>query len=119
MAHIVVDSESDAYEATRQVTLLLAHRARIEPRLATAGKDLRSLLPERARRAYDVRPLVREILDEDTPFMELQPRWAPNVVVGLGRLTGGSVGMIANNPLRMGGCLDSLSAEKASRFVRM
>src|SRR3954471_24948892 len=51
--------------------------------------------------------------------MELQPRWAPNVVVGLGRLTGGSVGVIANNPLRMGGCLDSLSAEQASRFVRM
>ncbi|MEV6154538.1 carboxyl transferase domain-containing protein [Nonomuraea sp. NPDC052129] len=119
VAHIVVDSESDAYEATRQVTLLLAHRARIEPHLATAGKDLRALLPERARRAYDVRPLVREILDEGTPFMELQPRWAPNVVVGLGRLTGGSVGVIANNPLRMGGCLDSLSAEKASRFVRM
>jgi acetyl-CoA/propionyl-CoA carboxylase carboxyl transferase subunit len=51
--------------------------------------------------------------------VELQPRWAANIVVGLGRLGGGSVGVIANNPLRMGGCLDSLSAEKASRFVRM
>lgn len=119
VAHIVVDSESDAYESARQVTLLLAHRARVEPRVALGGKDLRSLLPDRARRAYDVRPLVREILDGGTPFVELQPRWAANIVVGLGRLGGGSVGVIANNPLRMGGCLDSLSAEKASRFVRM
>jgi hypothetical protein len=59
------------------------------------------------------------ILDADDGFEELQPRWAPNMVVGLGRLAGGSVGVIANNPLRKAGCLDSLSAEKAARFVRM
>jgi acetyl-CoA/propionyl-CoA carboxylase carboxyl transferase subunit len=104
VAHIVVDSESDAYESARRVTLLLAHRARVDPSVALGGKDLRSLLPERARRAYDVRPLLREILDDSTPFVELQPRWAANIVVGLGRLGGGSVGVIA---------------EKASRFVRM
>jgi acetyl-CoA carboxylase alpha subunit len=49
----------------------------------------------------------------------LQAKWAPNIVVGLGRLGGRTVGVIANNPLRKGGCLDSLSAEKAARFVRM
>jgi acetyl-CoA/propionyl-CoA carboxylase carboxyl transferase subunit len=52
-------------------------------------------------------------------FEELQAKWAPNIVVGLGRLGGRTVGVIANNPLRKGGCLDSLSAEKAARFVRM
>ncbi|MCM3922852.1 acyl-CoA carboxylase subunit beta [Frankia sp. AiPs1] len=85
-------------------------------------RDPRSLLPQRVRRAYDVHPLVYRLLDgDDGPggFEELQPRWAPNVVVGLGRLYGHSVGVIANNPLRKGGCLDSLSAEKAARFVRM
>jgi acetyl-CoA/propionyl-CoA carboxylase carboxyl transferase subunit len=46
-------------------------------------------------------------------------KWAPNVVVGLGRLAGRTVGVVANNPLRKGGCLDSLSAEKSARFVRM
>jgi acetyl-CoA/propionyl-CoA carboxylase carboxyl transferase subunit len=51
--------------------------------------------------------------------VELQPRWAPNVVTTLGRLAGRTVGVIANNPIRRGGCLDSVSAEKASRFVRM
>src|SRR3712207_9595596 len=50
---------------------------------------------------------------------ELHARWAPNVTVALGRLGGRTVGVIANNPLRLGGCLDSLSAEKAARFVRM
>ena len=51
--------------------------------------------------------------------MELHPRWAPNIVTALGRLAGRTVGVIANNPLRLGGCLDSASAEKAARFVRM
>ena len=46
-------------------------------------------------------------------------RWAPNIVTALGRFGGRTVGVVANNPLRLGGCLDSLSAEKASRFVRM
>ncbi|MCK9924252.1 acyl-CoA carboxylase subunit beta [Frankia sp. AgPm24] len=82
--------------------------------------DPRSLLPERPRRAYDVHPLVLRVLDEGPhPFEELQARWAANAVVGLGRLYGQPVGVIANNPIRKGGCLDSLSAEKISRFVRM
>jgi acetyl-CoA/propionyl-CoA carboxylase carboxyl transferase subunit len=76
-----------------------------------------------------VRPLVRAILDGGGAgdgagdgaggFDELQPRWAPNIVIGLGRLAGRTIGVVANNPIRKGGCLDSLSAEKASRFVRM
>jgi acetyl-CoA/propionyl-CoA carboxylase carboxyl transferase subunit len=66
--------------------------------------------------------LVRAILDADgghSSFEELQPKWAANIVVGLGRLSGRTVGVIANNPLRKGGCLDAVSAEKAARFVRM
>jgi acetyl-CoA/propionyl-CoA carboxylase carboxyl transferase subunit len=83
------------------------------------AKDLRALLPESRRRAYDVRPLVRGILDEDPGFQELQEKWASNVVIGLGRLAGATIGVVASNPFRKGGCLDSRSAEKAARFVRM
>jgi acetyl-CoA/propionyl-CoA carboxylase carboxyl transferase subunit len=61
---------------------------------------------------------VESVLDEGTA-QELHARWAPNIVTTLGRFGGRTVGVIANNPLRLGGCLDSLSAEKASRFVRM
>src|SRR5207237_5711523 len=51
--------------------------------------------------------------------VELHAKWAPNIVTALGRLGGRTVGVVANNPLRLGGCLDSASAEKAARFVGM
>ena len=80
--------------------------------------DLAQMLPESKKRAYDVHPLVEAVLDEGTA-QELHAKGAPNIVTALGRFGGRTVGVIANNPLRLGGCLDSLSAEKASRFVRM
>ncbi len=87
---------------------------------AEAGDvDLKALMPESARRAYDVHPIVEALLDSDAPFDEFQARWAPSIVVGLGRLAGRSVGVIANNPLRLGGGLNSESAEKSARFVRL
>ena len=55
----------------------------------------------------------------DAPFEEFQSKWAPSMVIGLGRLSGRTVGVLANNPLRLGGCLNSESAEKAARFVRL
>jgi acetyl-CoA/propionyl-CoA carboxylase carboxyl transferase subunit len=83
----------------------------------TDDPDLGSLLPVERQRAYNVKPLIDRLLDE--PMEELQAKWAPNIVIGLGRLAGRSVGVVANNPLRLGGCLDSTSAEKAGRFVRL
>jgi acetyl-CoA/propionyl-CoA carboxylase carboxyl transferase subunit len=123
VAHVSVASETEAYATARHLAELYARPGRFDPTALQAGPDLRALLPPSARRAYDVRPLVRAILDPGpaarSGFVELQARWAPNVVVGLGRLAGRTVGVIANNPLRKGGCLDSASAEKAARFVRM
>jgi len=118
IAHVVVDDECEAFDRVRQLVDLFAGPGRFgaEPDQSTSPGDV---LPASARRAYDVRPLLRRLLDPDTPMVELQPRWANNVVVGFGRLAGGTVGVVANNPLHKGGCLDSLSAEKASRFVRL
>jgi acetyl-CoA/propionyl-CoA carboxylase carboxyl transferase subunit len=118
VVHLVTETDGEAIGQARRLALLLGRQ---EP--ATTGQpvtsetDLGALLPESARRAYDVRPLVAGLLDE--PGIELHPRWAPNIVTTMGRLAGRTVGVIANNPLRLGGCLDSLSAEKAARFVRM
>jgi acetyl-CoA/propionyl-CoA carboxylase carboxyl transferase subunit len=117
VAHVVAGSEADAYDHARRLTGLFARRGRFDLSLVGAGDDPRSLLPDSPRRAYDVKPLLRRILDE--PLEELQAKFAPNMVIGLGRLAGATVGVVANNPLRKGGCLDSLSAEKAARFVRM
>jgi acetyl-CoA/propionyl-CoA carboxylase carboxyl transferase subunit len=115
VAHLVVDSEADALEHARTVVSLLAapHCVR-----RTTDHTLTSLLPESPRRAYDVRPIVSALLDDDTA-VELHARWARNITTTLGRLGGGTVGVLANNPIRLGGCLDALSAEKAARFVRL
>jgi acetyl-CoA/propionyl-CoA carboxylase carboxyl transferase subunit len=115
---VAADSERDAYLRARRLAGLLGEQGRFAPRAVAADDGIRGLLPARPSRGYDVKPLVRRILDGEA-FDELHARWAPNVVVGLGRLNGRTVGVVANNPLRKGGCLDSLSAEKAARFVRM
>ncbi|MCM3887458.1 acyl-CoA carboxylase subunit beta [Frankia sp. R82] len=136
VVHVVAESEADAYVRARRLTTLLAGQRAFDLAAATGDRrDPGSLLPDRPRRAYDIRPVVRTILDRPDglvpaprtagpiesgyeDYEELQPRWAPNVVVALGRLGGRTVGVIANNPIRKGGCLDSLAAEKAARFVR-
>ncbi|WP_214104293.1 acyl-CoA carboxylase subunit beta [Acrocarpospora catenulata] len=119
VAHIAAGSEEAAFARARQLVTLLAKPGFVDVDSVREEKPLRHLLPDSPRRAYDVRPLVKAILDEEHGFIELQPKWAPNVVIGFGRLAGRTVGVIANNPLRKGGCLDSLSSDKASRFVRM
>lgn len=128
VVHVTADSEPDALRSARRITTLFARPGLFDLHSLRAEEDLRALLPEQPQRAYDVRPVVATIMDTETvdggvsgdsTFVELQAKWAPNVVVGLGRLAGRTIGVIANNPLRKGGCLDSLSAEKAARFVRM
>ncbi|MCW2540520.1 MAG: pccB [Frankiales bacterium] len=118
VVHVITEDDASALSEARRLTDLLAVQGRFD--LSTLGPDpdLGALLPENRKRAYDVHPLVNGLLDADS-FFELHAKWAPNIVTGLGRLAGRTVGVIANNPLRLGGCLDSPSAEKAARFVRM
>jgi acetyl-CoA/propionyl-CoA carboxylase carboxyl transferase subunit len=119
VVHLVTETDAEALTRARELALLLGRQMAAcgTADAADCGADLGALLPESARRAYDVRPLVTGLLDE--PGIELHPRWAPNIVTTLGRQAGRTVGVIANNPLRLGGCLDTTSAEKAARFVRM
>jgi acetyl-CoA/propionyl-CoA carboxylase carboxyl transferase subunit len=116
VVHLVAEDEPDAIEQGRRLTTLLASQGLTAAQVVDT--DLAARLPESPRRAYDVHPLINGVLDEGST-VELHARWAPNVTVALGRLGGRTVGVVANNPLRLGGCLDSLSAEKAARFVRM
>jgi acetyl-CoA/propionyl-CoA carboxylase carboxyl transferase subunit len=114
VVHIITETDREAINAAADVAGLLLDQRRVRP---AVDRPLGDLLPESPRRAYDVHPLVNGLLDE--PGFELHSRWAPNIVTSLGRLGGGTVGVLANNPLRLGGCLDAASAEKAARFVRM
>ncbi len=114
VVHVVTESTQAAYDEARRITHLLGTAGQLGP---VEDVDLAGLLPESVKRAYDVHPLVDRLLD--APGVELHPRWAPSVVTVLGRFGGRTVGVVANNPLRLGGCLDAASAEKAARFVRM
>jgi acetyl-CoA/propionyl-CoA carboxylase carboxyl transferase subunit len=116
VVHVVTATDAEAMARARDLVLLLGRQVTADD-VALPDTDLAALLPDSPRRAYDVHPLIGGLLDE--PGVELHPRWAPNIVTTLGRLGGRTVGVIANNPLRLGGCLDSTSAEKAARFVRM
>jgi acetyl-CoA/propionyl-CoA carboxylase carboxyl transferase subunit len=116
--HVTTDTEAEAFTAAREITMLMADQGSFDPSRIGDNVDLSALLPENPKRAYDVHPIVARLVD-DGKFSELHARWAPNIVTAFARLTGRTVGVIANNPLRLGGCLDSPSAEKAARFVRM
>ncbi len=121
--HVVTESTDAAYDRARGITVLLGGQGEIDPGLP--DRDLAAHMPESFKRAYDVHPIIDELLDvplgatEAGGAIELHPKWAPNIVTALGRLGGRTVGVVANNPMRLGGCLDSSSAEKAARFVRM
>lgn len=117
VVHVTTKDDESALATARELAALLGHQGRLSPADVTDETDLAALLPAEPNRAYDVKPVLRHLLD--TPGVELHPKWAPNMVTILGRLAGRTVGVIANNPLRLGGCLDAASAEKAARFVRM
>jgi acetyl-CoA/propionyl-CoA carboxylase carboxyl transferase subunit len=121
VVHITTKDDESAIADARRLTLLLGHQGRLTPADVAEGPEeghnLGAAMPTEANRAYDVKPVVKALLDE--PGVELHAKWAPNVVTTLGRFAGRTVGVIANNPLRLGGCLDASSAEKAARFVRM
>lgn len=116
VAHVATESEDAAYDHAAALVELLGAPGTCAPG-RVSPRSFAELLPERANRAYDVRPVLARLFDDDQ--VELHDGWARNVVTALGRLGGATVGVVASNPLRKGGCLDALAAEKAARFVRM
>jgi acetyl-CoA/propionyl-CoA carboxylase carboxyl transferase subunit len=118
VAHVFAEGDEEVMGAARRTARLLGHPGRLSPADVrpggTLGRSPRSLV---GADAYDVRPLLRSLLDENG--LELHAPWAPNLVTVLGRFAGRTVGVVANNPQHLDGCLDAPAAEKAARFVRM
>jgi propionyl-CoA carboxylase beta chain len=79
--------------------------------------SLDTLVPDNPNKGYDIKELIVKVVD-DGDFFELQPDYAKNIVVGFGRMVGQTVGIVANNPFVLAGCLDIKSSIKAARFVR-
>jgi propionyl-CoA carboxylase beta chain len=93
------------------------------PTLRSARRDeapdysLDTLVPANPNQPYDMHELIRKIAD-DGEFFELQPDYAKNIVIGFGRMEGQTIGIVANQPLVLAGCLDIKASIKAARFVR-
>lgn len=79
--------------------------------------ELDTLIPDSANQPYDMHKVIEHVLD-DAEFQEVQPLFAPNIIVGFGRVEGRSVGIVANQPMQFAGTLDIDASEKAARFVR-
>jgi propionyl-CoA carboxylase beta chain len=89
----------------------------IEDSITDSDRELDTLIPDSANQPYDMHEVVTRVLDEGE-FLEVHPLFAPNILVGFGRVDGHSVGIVANQPTQFAGCLDIDAAEKAARFVR-
>lgn len=79
--------------------------------------SLNTLVPDNPNQAYDIKELIYKIVDEGN-FFELKPEYAKNIITGFARMNGRSVGVIANQPLELAGCLDINASRKAARFIR-
>jgi propionyl-CoA carboxylase beta chain len=79
--------------------------------------SLDTLIPANANKPYDMRELIQKVVD-DGDFFELQPSFAKNIIIGFARMEGSTIGIVANQPMVLAGCLDIDSSRKAARFVR-
>ncbi|MBL9102913.1 MAG: acyl-CoA carboxylase subunit beta [Myxococcales bacterium] len=125
VAHFACPSEAAAMAMTRELlSFLPSNNAEDPPRRATAD-DPRRLTPELAdfvpvdsSKPYDIRAIIGAVAD-DGHFFEVQEHFARNIVIGFVRIDGQPVGVVANQPLVLAGCLDINASVKAARFVRM
>ena len=124
VAHFVYESDEECLEEVRRLlSFLPSNNLDDTPIFATAhpagrsDEELRYLVPDEPNRPYDMRDIIYRIVD-DEEFMEVQPSYAANVVVGFGRFNGRSVGVVGNQPSYLAGVLDINASAKAARFVR-
>ncbi len=124
VAHLAASDEAEALDAVRRI---LAHlpQNNLEPPPTVASQDppdrmdasLDTVVPDDPRQPYDMHAVLRAVVD-DGRFLEVQPGWAPNILVGFAHLGGRSVGIVAQQPAILAGALDIDASIKAARFVR-
>ena len=122
VGHFLVAGEQEALDVVRRFLAYLPSNHSSSPPAAppvpAPDVDLAALVPGNERQAFDMRRYLRGLLDADS-FLEVQALWARELVVGLGRLDGEVVGVVANNSMVKGGVLFVDSADKGARFVQM
>jgi propionyl-CoA carboxylase beta chain len=125
-AHYMGADEDDAIEYVRALLSFLPQNNLDEPpsydeeadlELSETDTALDAIIPDSPNQPYDMHSVIEAVLD-DGEFLEVMPLFAPNIIVGFGRVEGRSVGVVANQPMQFAGTLDIDASEKAARFVR-
>lgn len=126
VAHYLADDEDDAIDYARGLIGYLpdnnlaeipVYDTPFEFETTDADRSLNTVIPDSPNQPYDIHTVIDGIVDAGE-FLEVQPLFAPNIVIGFGRIEGRTVGVIANQPSQMAGTLNIDAGEKASRFVR-
>ena len=126
VAHYLAEDELDAFDYVKSLVGFLpqnnlsesvTYQAETELEITESDLRLNELIPDSPNQPYDVHTLIEAIVDE-AEFLEVQPLYAPNIIIGFARVDGESVGIVANQPLQMAGTLNIDAGEKAARFVR-
>ena len=118
----VVENEQECFDQVKRLVSFIPwnnqERAKVvEPKEPSAMLNIEQVVPADPKQPYDVRDVIRCIVD-DSDFLEIQELWAANIVIGFGRMAGETVGFVANQPMVLAGVLDCDSADKAARFIR-
>ena len=125
-SHYLANSEDDAIDYVKALLSYLPSNNMDEAPILPAtepedftdlDKSLNTLIPDSPNQPYDMHKVISAILDE-SEFLEVQELWAPNIIIGFGRIEGHSVGIVANQPMQLAGTLNIDASEKAARFVR-
>jgi len=123
VTHFIADDDQQAILITKKLLSFLPSNNTEEPPFV-GGNDgverdesLNSVIPDDPKKGYDVRDVIMKLADVGD-FLEVQAGFAPNLVVGFGRITGRTVGFVANQPLAMSGALDIDASDKGAKFVR-
>ena len=126
VAHYMAADEDDAVDYVKALLSYLPSNNLDEvpaldpvesPEITDTDRELDTFIPDSANQPYDMHTVIEHVLDEGE-FLEVQPLFAPNIVVGFGRVDGRPVGVVGNQPLQFAGTLDIDASEKAARFVR-
>jgi acetyl-CoA carboxylase carboxyltransferase component len=124
VCHIAGDNEADTLYLMRKMLGYLPQNNMEDPPFVQTGDDplrmedaLDNIIPESPDKPYDIKEVVRLIMD-NAEFYEIQENYAANIVIGFARLGGHSVGIVANQPAVLAGVLDIDASEKGARFVR-
>lgn len=121
-AHFFAKSELECFDKLKKLISFIpwnnSTKAKVFPPKEPKFKGkIDDIIPSDPKQPYDVRDIVRAIVD-DSDFFEIQELFAPNIVIGFGRMNGQTVGFVANQPLVLAGVLDCDSSDKAARFIR-